>query len=267
MTDAPRAPSARHLLSIVTPVYDPPREAFDACVRVRPGPGLRPLGVVPRRRPLDGRVGVAALCRSWRRTRPRIKVTRRDANGGISAATQRCAWSWRPATSSCCSTTTTQLTPDALGAVNHELWLDPTVDYVYSRRGQDRRRRLAASTASTSRTGRPSGCSARTTAATSRRIRRSIADRRRRLPLGVRRRPGLRRRAARHRAGPQDRPHPARSCTTGGSSRARRRRASTPSRTPSPPASAPSPTRSHRRGIAGRGRRRRPRLPPRPATS
>ncbi len=129
MTDAPER-NARHLLSVVTPVYDPPREAFEACVRsvltqdydhwewcladdCSPAPW-----VWPRLQELAAKD-------------PRIKVTRRDANGGISAATNS-ALELATGEFVVLLDNDDQLTPDALGAINHELWIDPTIDYLYS---------------------------------------------------------------------------------------------------------------------------------------
>ena len=98
--------NVRHLFSIVTPVFDPPREAFDDCVgpywprTTRTGSGASSTTARPRRGS-GRRCAELAASRSAHQGAP----SRRERwHLGRDATTR---WRWRPASSSCCSTTTT----------------------------------------------------------------------------------------------------------------------------------------------------------------
>ena len=134
-----------------------------------------------------------------------VRVHEREVNGGIVAASQRRAAAGASASSSACSTTTT-CWPEALAGVARGDRRHPDVDYVYS--DQDRmtvegethsvpQARLVARAAAAPHVHHPLLGAAPV-----------AGTRGRRVPRRLRRIPGPRPGAARHRAGPRGRAHP-----------------------------------------------------------
>lgn len=116
--------------SVVTPVYNPPREAFDECVQ----------SVLAQTYPhwewclandRSTEPWVAPLLDELAAIHPRIKVVHREENGGISAASND-ALSLATGEFVVLLDNDDVLVPDALADVNHVIALDETIDFLYS---------------------------------------------------------------------------------------------------------------------------------------
>lgn len=127
MTDVP---GSQHTISIVTPVYDPSRAAFEKCVT----------SVLTQSYPhwewclVDDCSTAPWVWKRLRRLARRhsnIKIHRRSSNGGISRATNDAI---DLATSQFIAFLDHDdvLHRDALAVVNHELHLDPKIDFLYT---------------------------------------------------------------------------------------------------------------------------------------
>ncbi len=116
--------------SILTPVFDPPESAFLECVRSVLAQTYQHWEwcIVD-----DGSTAewtISAL-EQLRVLDPRIRIQRRSENGGIARASDD-ALAMATGEFVILLDHDDLLHEDALAAVNHELWLDSTVDYVYS---------------------------------------------------------------------------------------------------------------------------------------
>ncbi len=125
-----RVGNDRNIFSILTPVYNPPREAFLDCVSsvLAQDYGRWEWCLVD---DCSSAGWVGQTLHALAASDTRIKVASRTENGGISAATND-ALVMASGDFAVLLDHDDQLTPDALGALNHEVWVDPTVDYVYS---------------------------------------------------------------------------------------------------------------------------------------
>lgn len=121
---------SHHTISIVTPVFDPSRAAFEKCVN----------SVLAQSYPHWEWCVVDDFSTApwvWRRLRrlarrhPNIKVRRRTSNGGISRATND-AIDLASSQFIAFLDHDDVLHPDALAVVNHRLYLDPDIDFLYS---------------------------------------------------------------------------------------------------------------------------------------
>ena len=214
MTDAAGAQPTRHLLSILTPVYDPPREAFEACVRsvlaqdydhwewcIVDDCSTAPW-VWPR---LQRAGGDGSAHQGHRRRRERRHLGGHERAPSALATGEFVVLLDHD----------DQLTPRRARRGQPRAVGRPDRRLPLLRRGQGRRRRQLL------RPVREAGLVARAAALPELLLPPLGAaaldrHRRRRLPIRVRRRPGLRHRPPRHRACPHGRPHPPRALPLAG---------------------------------------------------
>lgn len=123
-------PGAHVSFSVLTPVFDPNRDAFEACVR----------SMLAQSYPHwewcivdDGssQKWVWKYLRKLARRHPNIKISRRNSNGGISQATND-ALAMATGEFVTFLDHDDQLHIDALAVVNHELFMHPSTDVIYT---------------------------------------------------------------------------------------------------------------------------------------
>ena len=118
------------LFSIVTPVYNPPEDAFAECAAsvLAQDYGDWEWCIVD---DCSTSQWIEPMLDELAARDPRVKVHRRSENGGIAAASND-ALSMATGEFVVLLDHDDLLTRNALGAINHEIWLDESVDYVYS---------------------------------------------------------------------------------------------------------------------------------------
>lgn len=116
--------------SIVTPVYNPPEDAFRECVRSVTAQSY-PYWEWCLANDCSTEPWVAPLLDELAALDSRIRVHHRAMNGGISAASND-ALALATGDWIVLLDNDDTLDPDALGIVNHELALDDTIDFIYS---------------------------------------------------------------------------------------------------------------------------------------
>lgn len=120
----------RTIFSILTPVYNPPRKAFERCVDsvlAQSYPHWEWLLV----NDLSTDNWVRARLNRLARKDKRIRILHRDANGGISSASNDALGLARGEFVALLDHDD-ELTDDALAVMNHHICLEPDVDFLYS---------------------------------------------------------------------------------------------------------------------------------------